>query len=292
MIISKLYGGLGNQMFQYAFARNLALKYGVELKFDITALIKESGNSKYIGGDIELEALDVNLSKATENEINLFMRSKFGKLVDLVLLFFHISGKYSYVKEPHFHFFKSALSSPVNSYLDGYWQSEKYFKGIRKHLLQEFKPKHTLSFKTIELEKEIKNSKSISIHVRRGDYLSNTDIYCICDETYYMNSIEFICKKIDNPTLYIFSDDPNWFKNNIKTDYKTVYVSHNIGRNSYEDIYLMSLCQHQIIANSSFSWWGAWLNLNPNKIVIAPKCWFKIKSKNTKDLIPEEWIQL
>ena len=158
--------------------------------------------------------------------------------------------------------------------------------------MQEFKPKQPLYSKTIELEKEIKKSESISIHVRRGDYLSNADIYYICDETYYLNSIKNICKKVNNPTLYIFSDEPNWFGNHVKTDYKTVYVSHNKGSNSYEDIYLMSLCQHHIIANSSFSWWGAWLNPNPNKIVIAPKRWFKIKSKNTKDLIPEEWIQL
>jgi hypothetical protein len=200
-----------------------------------------------------------------------------------------------YIKEPYFHFFDKALKTPKNAYIDGYWQSEKYFLPIREQLLKELKPKNKVSEKTSELEVDIKATQSVSIHVRRGDYISiksNNEYYETCTAEYYASAITYICEKLDKPLLYVFSDEPTWFEQNVKTNYQTVYITHNIGNHSYEDMYLMSLCKHNIIANSSFSWWGAWLNANANKIVVAPKKWFKIKSKNSKDLLPKEWIQL
>ena len=131
--------------------------------------------------------------------------------------------------------------------------------------------------------------------MRRGDYISieeNNRLYGVCTEKYYADAIKKIIDKFSGATFYVFSDEPEWFKNNVKTNCSIEYVTHNQDENSYEDLILMSLCKHNIIANSSFSWWGAWLNENPEKIVIAPKNWFKDRSKNTKDLIPEKWLQL
>ncbi len=295
MIISKIYGGLGNQLFQYAFGRYLSIKNNTELKLDTTALEDKSIKGEFTIRTFQLDLFSIHATIASDNEIEKFKKSKIQKIKDLLLLYLPIQFNNLYIKEPYFHFFDKALNAPKNSYIDGYWQSEKYFFSIREQLLKELKPKNKVSEKTAELEVDIKATQSVSIHVRRGDYISiksNNDFYETCTSEYYTSAITYVCEKLEKPVLYVFSDEPAWFKQNVKTNYKTVYVTHNIGNQSFEDMYLMSLCKCNIIANSSFSWWGAWLNANANKIVIAPKKWFKIKSKNSKDLLPKEWIQL
>jgi len=143
-------------------------------------------------------------------------------------------------------------------------------------------------------EQKIKEKNSVSLHIRRGDYLTMQkaiDTIGVCPLDYYDKAIREITRKIKNPTFFIFSDDINWVKENLKTNSPTIFVSGGKLKD-YEELILMSKCKHNIIANSSFSWWGAWLNNNPNKIVIAPKKWFKDTSKNTRDLIPESWLKL
>lgn len=295
MIISKLYGGLGNQLFQYAFGRYLAIKNNTELKLDTSVLEDKSIKGEFTIRTFQLDLFSIHATIASDSDIEKFNKSKIQKIKNLLLLYLPIQFNNLYIKEPYFHFFDKALKAPKNVYIDGYWQSEKYFLPIREQLLKELKPKNKSSEKTAELEVDIKATQSVSIHVRRGDYISiksNNEYYETCTPEYYASAITYICEKLDKPVLYLFSDEPSWFEQNVKTKYKTVYITHNIGNHSYEDMYLMSLCKHNIIANSSFSWWGAWLNANANKIVVAPKNWFKIKSKNSKDLLPKEWIQL
>jgi hypothetical protein len=152
-----------------------------------------------------------------------------------------------------------------------------------------------LSGESEMLSVKIKNEESVSIHVRRGDYISipkNNELYETCSESYYSEAMNLVKAKFPNAVFYVFSDEPEWFRKNVKVNVPLVYVTHNVGEKSYEDLILMSQCKHNIIANSSFSWWGAWLNDNKNKVVIAPQKWFKDKSKDTKDLIPQKWIQL
>jgi hypothetical protein len=146
-----------------------------------------------------------------------------------------------------------------------------------------------------EIINEIMDTNSVSLHVRRGDYLINPrakQLLVVCDAEYYLKSVEIMSSKVERPHFYIFSDDIKWAKENIIMPFKTTFVGENGPRKSYEDLRLMSLCKHNIIANSSFSWWGAWLNENPNKIVIAPKQWFRSSEKDTKDLIPESWLKI
>ena len=161
--------------------------------------------------------------------------------------------------------------------------------------IKDFTFQSPFSEKSRLISEEIKQLNSVSIHVRRTDYISNipaNNYHGTCNETYYIEAMKIIGKKISNPHFYIFSDEPEWFKANIKTNFQVTFVEHNKNEKSFEDMYLMSLCKHNIIANSSFSWWGAWLNSNENKQVIAPANWFQDKTKNTKDLLPETWIKL
>lgn len=288
-------GGLGNQLFQYAFAKHLALRHGVELKLDVSELSNKSIDGKYSARDLELSHLNIALNVASIDEFRAFKKSKLLKALDLFYLNMPFKMNNLYIKEPSFSFYKQALKAPDNCYLDGYWQSENYFVESRSQLLNNFVFDSELSSETKQLAEQIKSQDAVSIHVRRGDYLSipqNQSIYEVCDSVYYLSAMEKILSINANVVFYVFSDAPNWFKENVNTTNQIKYVTHNIGAYSYQDMYLMSLCKHNIIANSSFSWWGAWLNKNENKVVIAPKRWFKNNCKETKDLIPKAWIQL
>ncbi|MGZ6540009.1 MAG: alpha-1,2-fucosyltransferase, partial [Bacteroidia bacterium] len=288
-------GGLGNQMFQYAFGKSLALKHNVNLKLDISALNDKSIKEEYTIRNFALGNFNVHADLASAQEIKQFVKNKAGKLIDLASLYFPFKAENFYLREPSFSFFKKAFNAPANSYVDGYWQTEEYFSSIRKELLKELSPIKSLSPESILIADKMRKGESVSIHVRRGDYISipqNNVLFETCSESYYYEAIKMIRNKFPDSFFYIFSDEPEWFKNNIRIDFPVEFVTHNIRENSYEDLVLMSLCKHNIIANSSFSWWGAWLNENPDKIVIAPKHWFKDKSKNTKNLIPQKWIQI
>lgn len=294
MIIVKVYGGLGNQMFQYAFARYLAFKHKVPLKIDTSVLEKKDHGDNYTVRDFQLKVFNINAELASEQELRKFrLKGKLSKGIDNLSLYLRLKDAV-YLRERTFTFNKLYLNAPENAYVDGYWQSEKYFAEIRSILLNEFRPSGKVSDKTAVLAAEISTSDSCSIHVRRGDYISikqNQGIYETCSEEYYINAVKRIIEQVKDPVLYVFSDEPEWFKQHIQAPCRTVFVEHNTGAKSYEDIYLMSLCKHNIIANSSFSWWGAWLNRSENKIVIAPKKWFR-DGKSERDLICESWITI
>ncbi|MFH1509084.1 MAG: alpha-1,2-fucosyltransferase, partial [bacterium] len=196
------------------------------------------------------------------------------------------------IKEQVYSYDSSILKADNNSYLDGYWQSEKYFKNIRGLLLKELELNNDEEEKIGKKEKEILSKpNTIAIHFRRGDYITNkktNKVHGICQLEYYKEALNKVSGKIKKPILIIFSDDIYWVKNNFTTEYET-YFFNNPG---HIDLVLMSRCEHQIIANSSFSWWGAWLNKNEHKIVIAPKVWFQAGNKDIKDLLPKDWIKI
>ena len=188
------------------------------------------------------------------------------------------------------------LTDPV--YMEGYWQTEKYFLSIADQLRsKDFIPVAAISSMNAELVKSIGSTSSVSMHVRRGDYVTNAETnkyHGICSVDYYQHSAKMIVEKTGADHFYVFSDEPEWVKSNIVLPYATTYISHNIARESYWDIVLMQHCKHHIIANSSFSWWGAWLNESKSKIVIAPKIWFNDVNMNnqTENLIPTKWIRM
>jgi len=286
MIIVKLIGGLGNQMFQYALGRQLAEKHHGELLLDISAFENHYKLHRY-----SLNHFNIDEKIVSQADLDKFKPSGLNKITDKL---FGKTDKYQTIKELHFHFDPKILDLPDDIYLDGYWQSERYFKSIETIIRKNF----TLKQGNTELDQNslgsIGGTESVSLHIRRADYVTNQktlNVHGVCSPEYYYSAIEQIQAGRQNLRLFVFSDDIKWAKTNLKFDLPATYIDHGPEKN-YEDLILMSRCKHNIIANSSFSWWAAWLNQNPDKIVIAPKNWFLDETRNTKDLLPEKWIKL
>ena len=288
MIISQIMGGLGNQMFQYAMGRALSTRLNLPLRIDISGfdsyrLHKYQLSSVFAG-------MEVAAPKDLENLIGWRATTTAKRLVTKPQLSW-IRGR-QFVVEPHLAYWAGieGLIGPV--YLVGYWQSEKYFYAIDSIIRNDFAFVKPLSMQNQHIVDEIRSSQAISLHIRRGDYVQNSQtlaIHGICSLDYYRDAIAYIAQRIARPKFFIFSDDMAWVKSNLKVEFPCIYVDHNIGSESYNDMRLMSQCQHNIIANSSFSWWGAWLNANPHKIVIAPKKWYA-NNNDVRDLCPEKWV--
>jgi hypothetical protein len=185
------------------------------------------------------------------------------------------------------------LRTPKSVCLQGYWQSEKYFAEISTIIVREFALKDPPYQEDQKLAEKIQGTESVSIHFRRGDYTTQAGraLFVNLDMDYYLNSIRAITEKTENPHFFVFSDDPDWVEENFHVQYPMTIVDHNRSR-AWEDLRLMSMCKHNIIANSSFSWWGAWLNRNPEKLVFAPSRWFSDASFDTRDLIPNDWCKV
>ena len=297
MIVVKLMGGLGNQMFQYAAGRRLAQHHNTQLKLDISFLeSKQEGNTPRT---YKLKHLNINENIATPTEINTIKQKGTNLRQNLIRRLCHMIGlpniRPNVYSERHFHFDPAFLIAPENIYIEGYWQSEKYFKDIEIIIRKEFSVKSPLVGKNRELAELINITDSVSFHVRRGDFVADSKTMAthgVCGAEYYARCVEKIASEVKAPLFFVFSDEPAWTRDNIRLPFPMAVVEHNTQDNGSEDLRLMSLCRHNIIANSTFSWWGAWLNRNPEKIVIAPEKWFNDTSINTKDLIPDGWVKL
>jgi hypothetical protein len=295
MIIVYLNGGLGNQMFQYAFGKKIANKNNESLKLDIAEFSKiyiVETPRRY-----NLDIFNIEADIATAEDINKIKNRENGLILKIAKLIFgnkKTAQENNIISEKHFHFDSEALEIKDNTYIRGYWQSEKYFEDIKDTIQKNFTikiPPSNINKKTLEM---IKKEISISIHIRRGDYVKDkktSEYHGVCSLDYYNRAIKLIAKKINNPYFFVFSDDVGWAKKNLKLKYPA-YFANNDDKHNYEDLRLMQNCKHNIIANSSFSWWGAWLNQNPDKIIVAPKRWFNDPNIDTSDLIPENWIKI
>lgn len=285
MIISHINGGLGNQMFQYAAGRTLAELNNTVLKLDVSAF------DGYRLRSFDLLNFDTEIMFATKQEVSsLLPANDFEKAFQYVLPL----KKRSYHRERSFSFNEKLLKYGANVYLKGYFQSEKYFSPIKSIIRKDFLLKNKIINHLEELSFSLRTVNSVSVHVRRGDFSDDPQIaeyHGTLDKNYYKSTINLISSRIANPVFYFFSDDINWVMKNLAIP-GAVYISDSITKNHYEDLYLMSKCKHNIIANSSFSWWGAWLNNNPDKIVIAPQRWFNKGPKDTQDLLPDGWIKI
>ena len=292
MIIVKLIDGLGNQLFQYAVGRHLAYINKTELKLDISEF------ETYKLHAYSLTPFCVNATIATKDEVARFQKYKRKPGRKWFLYNRLVANPNKYVQEKQFHFDPDVLSVKGPAYLDGFWQTEKYFKEIEQVIRKEVALKIPPSPLSAELVGKIKAEKNaVAVHIRRGDYANNPNTlkyHGTCSIEYYMRATKYLADKIGTPHFFIFSDDPTWVKENIKLAFPTTYVDHNKADKNYEDLILMSTCKHNIIANSSFSWWGAWLNTNPDKIVVAPEKWFNSTKAGTQthDLIPETWTKM
>ncbi|MDR3706244.1 MAG: alpha-1,2-fucosyltransferase [Paludibacteraceae bacterium] len=290
MNIVRINCGLGNQMFQYAFYRMLK-EIDNNTKLDISEFKYRKHHNGY-----ELESIfNINPCYATKKECDKIAdisKSLFDEIRrDFLKIKKNSMGNLIYESNysPHFN---PILLQEKNTYFIGYWQTEKYFQPISKIIRKEFSFKKEIDPSNLLIKKQILNTNSVSIHIRRGDYLKKQrfeNLGSVCNIDYYNRAIEQIKLKIESPHFFIFSDDMDWVKGNLKIPNLT-YVDLNHGKDSYKDMQLMSLCKHNIITNSSFSWWGAWLNANPQKTVIAPNIWFRDVAMI--DIIPETWTRL
>lgn len=287
MIVVNLSDGLGNQLFQIAFGYSISQQYSKPL---------------YITGDIHPIFSKINTDS--------FIRIKFNTLnSNEVINFNRNSSKYNFKnfkltkyqtyheKEFSFNDINFNLKNPT--LFKGFWQSEKYFYHISNQIRFLFSVTPVLDNISRLYLKQISITNSVAIHIRRGDYISipeNFEKHGVCSIDYYKKAIKHISSKVKNLRLFVFTDDHDWVQENILPHFKNILIvsTRNFGANSWRDLYLISQCKHQIIANSTFSWWGAWLNTNRNKLVVAPQNWFTLSELNDKtvDLIPPTWIRL
>lgn len=291
-VISRIIGGLGNQMFQYAAARALSARIKTPVKLDITEF-----DHYTIHQGFELQKVfNGPFEVATDDEISNILGWCHPKIIRRVLLrnsFSALLGK-KIVIEPQFDYWSGIECLTSSCYLSGYWQSERYFKDYETDIRNCYSFKTDLNGENKEWMQKISAASSVSLHIRRGDYVSNvvtSSVHGTCDLEYYQAAIRLITSRVKTPEFFIFSDDIHWAMQNLKIMHGCHYISNNSGESSHVDMRLMSLCKHHIIANSSFSWWGAWLNGRPDKIVVGPSQWFKNRPF-PKDIYPSAWITL
>lgn len=292
MIVVQLIGGLGNQMFQYALGRSLADKNSTKLELDLSWFGNiENVNTKR---QYELDCYPIRTELTDAAKLNLIEPGQQPTNRSLVGRLFGQKPLTVY-SEPDPGFHAEILNLPDNVYLKGYWQNENYFINIRQKLLKEFVPKQ-LSDYSKKMIKKIKSQPAVSLHIRRGDYANNpltNKFHGLAPIDYYVKALDYIRDQTSELQLFIFSDDIAWCQQNLPFTKTAAFVDGNPADRGYEDMYLMRLCNHNVIANSSFSWWGAWLNESPSKIIVAPKVWFQDKTANqAMDNIPKDWVKL
>lgn len=286
MIVVKLKGGLGNQMFQYATGLAVTLAQKEELKLDTTGY----DDPRYVSANTprQYRMFPFNLSSgiATPKEVKkykypLSIFSKGMRFINFRILKRHnVDFDASYFKKAH-------------RYVEGYFQSEKNFLSIKDKVLKEFTLQKESEDFLLEKNK-IDRTRSVSVHIRRGDYVSDLKTYIVhgvCSREYYERAMALMRSKTENPIFYFFSDDIDWVKKEFGEHPDFKYVS-NTKLGDYEELMLMASCAHNIIANSSFSWWGSYLNQNPSKIVIAPKRWVNKSPDPHPNIIPESWARV
>ena len=290
MIIVKIHGGLGNQMFQYALGRSIALRHGCAVKLDLS--FYEQRNWKETPRTFQLSFFRTQLMPCSEKERRQFIVNptiqKWNKRINRL----NINFLSKYYQEKSCRFDENILTLKDNVYLEGYWQTPQYFEPFSAIIREDFTFREDLNDSNQALYERIVNAESVAVHIRRGDYLTNP-MHNVFEITYLQKAIQIMVEKLGkNIQLFIFSDDLNWCKvnlNNINPELPEYYCE---GGDTKEDLQLMSSCKHFIIANSSFSWWAAWLSGYQNKVVIAPKKWFNDVRKDTTDLLPKDWIQI
>lgn len=292
MIIANLIGGLGNQMFQYACGRSLSLRTGQPLRL---ATDQFKGYTLHNGFELQ-RMFGVDAPLATESELRALLgwqasprlRRVFGRSAMR-----WATGRH-WGNEPHFRFWPglAALRGPL--YLHGYWQTERYFQEHADQIRADFAFRMDWDAQDDAVFQRMLEQPSASLHVRRGDYThaKNQGVFALCGLDYYRDAIRLLRQRVPGVRLFAFSDDPDWVDEHLGAEFGPIEtVRHNAGARSAHDMRLMAQADHHIIANSSFSWWGAWLNPSTEKLVVAPKRWF-LNGTNDRDLVPSSWIRI
>lgn len=280
-VISRIYAGMGNQMFQYAAGRALALRSNSTFQLDCRPLEARGAPACRLKHFNIVRALTPG--KLPPQRKGYRIRHYLWRTLKLPPLLI----------EQHGPAFDERLLTPLtNVFLDGYWQSERYFSDAANTVREDFRFITPPDLENARWLDEVASSPSISLHLRRGDYLK-PEVYSafgMPTVEYYTKALEFVASHMTaEPVVYVFSDEPDWARDNLVMPFEKRVMAHNGAERSHEDMRLMSACRHHIIANSSFSWWGAWLNPSPDKIVVAPQRWFADPKIDIPDIIPEGW---
>ena len=275
-------GGLGNQMLQYAVGRSLAVEKKIEpLRIDLSWYC----NNKNVPFFREFELNKLNTTYKTIDHKNIIWKLRFTNHFKSLNPF-----KYEDVSEKEYATFNhSILECGNHILLQGLFPSYKYFSGIKEILQTELVPKQEMDRENLAALAKIKSVNSVSVHFRRGDY-ALTGFHHILDKSYYERAIKYLSARVEDIELFIFSDEPEWVSQNIHFEFPCHIMDFNKGDRSYLDLELMKNCKHNVIANSTFSWWAAWLNPNLEKIVVAPRNWLNHVDINRMQNVPEEWI--
>lgn len=296
MIIAKLMGGLGNQMFQYALGRRLAAQHGVELKVDLDFLLRESrvtpDTTVYEYG---LPHFRLEVAAASPEEVAQLQLPRLRGLrrnLQKLRLALTPRRRHTHVGEKSLVFDPRVLEAGPDTYLEGYWQSPHYFEAIAPRIRADFEVRAPAEGRNAALLEEIARGTAVAVHVRRGDYVTSPGaarVHGVCGLDYYQAALRVVQERVADPRFFVFSDDPGWVRQNLALPGHATYVDHN-GARPWEDIRLMRACRHFVIANSSFSWWGAWLAEGTGKIVVAPRRWARESGLNVPTRHPPDWI--
>jgi len=292
MVIVRLSGGLGNQMFQYAAARALAWAREQPLTLDVSGFETDSFHRQF-----ELaRVFDCAVTVASAADLRKVLGWQASDAVRRALLQPALACLRSdaYVVEPHFRHWRGLEHVPDDCYLCGYWQSEKYFAAAAATLRADFRFRQRPGAHDSAILERIAATNAVSVHLRRGDFAADATVkakHGLCPPDYYHAASRYVAERVAQPHFFVFSDDIDWAKDNFQLEFPCSFIDHNRGADSSNDMRLMSACRHHICANSSFSWWGAWLNPKPDKIVIAPRRWFAGEI-DASDLIPGGWVTL
>ncbi len=300
MILLYLKGGIGNQLFEYAAGRSLSLHLNTNFKIDKSYYDQKHYEREGKLNDFYhipsfrdiLTAFNITAPDASDREINQFHQHFVSKVADR-LKPNHLRKKYI---QPHIGFDPNFFRIKGDTLIKGFFQSEKYFLAYADEVRKELSFKEDIRLRNRTISEKINACNSISVHIRRGDYVHHAVASAVLGalgEKYYGDAKIFLENKLQKSlTYFVFSDDLDWVRTNL-TMYENVhFIDKNDAMSDVDELYLMSQCKHNIIANSSFSWWGAWLNDNPDKIVIAPKKWFNNAPKGTQDIVPEAWLRI
>ena len=285
MVIIRIWEGLGNQMFQYAFARALKEK-GLDVRLDLDRSYDEAFGKKrkHNARFNSVQNFRITLPRIDVCKYGRYFYLRRGNCVER--FFFNFSsyglGKYKFYEEVSAEYSDVWSQISGECYIKGWFQSEKYFKDIREILLKEFVPREKIKISK-QLRYAIDDRESVALHVRRGDFVKIGQTIGL---EYYTEAVALMKKKYNNPIFLVFSDDIEWTKRNLGIDGRCVYVDGDF--KDYEELFVMSRCRSNIIANSTFSWWAAWLNSNGDKYVIAPNKW----AKGQENIIPNEWCRI
>lgn len=279
MIYTQLNGRLGNQMFQYAIARGLAHRHNTTVALDPRYALSRGDGVLTRVFDLPVEP-DPKLPPTKQESLIGYA------------LWRHLGLSPKAVRETELRYYPEFETWPDPIYLRGYWQSEKYFAHIAPTIRQDYTFPAFSNDQNAEMAARISEDLAISLHLRRGDYVA-LNAHGLCDAKYYNTALTRLLDGLTGePTVYVFSDEPEWAKANLPLPCNKVVVDFNGPDTDFEDMRLMSLCRHNIIANSSFSWWAAWLNTHAEKRVMAPSKWLNDPALQIRDNIPESWEQI